>query len=292
MGTKQNKTKEIKLDFVGIGPPKSATTWLAKCVQEHPEAYIPEIKELHYFLKIPKKEGVYTYYNRPKGYKWFNSLFKNIPSNIKKGDWTPNYFANPYSPELIKENNPDMKIILVIRNPIEILISGYHYFQRGVYNRKFTFKEYFETQKESLLYYKLLKKWEKYFPKKNIHIILYENIKKSPKKVIKDLYKFIGVDPNFEPPSLHKKINARSMERWPILNKPINYLYYLYLKYARNDLTDKLLKKIQPIYEKILFIEKEDTKSIKIPKEIKDYFKQDLKKLSNHLNHDFLKWVE
>ena len=50
---------EGRTHLVGIGAQKAGTTWLARYLEHHPEAYVSPIKELHYF-DAPRSPGIST----------------------------------------------------------------------------------------------------------------------------------------------------------------------------------------------------------------------------------------
>ena len=53
----------MKLDFIGIGTARSNTTWLYKCLQEHPDIFMPQKKELHFFDSDSQFNKGINFYN-------------------------------------------------------------------------------------------------------------------------------------------------------------------------------------------------------------------------------------
>jgi len=98
------------LNFLGIGAQKAGTTWLFERLQLHPAISFPGGKEVHFWDQ-----------HYAKGAGWYRSLFENKSLAAKTcGDITPAYAI--LAPELIKEcheNFPELKLIYIIRNPIE-----------------------------------------------------------------------------------------------------------------------------------------------------------------------------
>ena len=105
-------TKEIRNhfpDFLGIGAQKAGTTWLYENLRRHPQMYLPNTKEIHYF-------DWYFY----KSIHWYCKHFMAVEKNKLKGEITPCYSTlSENKIKLIHKINPQLKIILILRNPIE-----------------------------------------------------------------------------------------------------------------------------------------------------------------------------
>ena len=100
-----------------IGVQKSGTTYLARLLMQHPDICFSEIKELHFFSKE---------HNRKKGLRFYESCFS--PYNGEKiiMEATPAYMIQEKALIDIKKSiGPDVKIIVIIREPIKRLISQY-----------------------------------------------------------------------------------------------------------------------------------------------------------------------
>ena len=96
-------------DFIGIGAQKSGTSWLFKNLRKHPQLYFPETKEIHFF-------DWYFY----KGLNWYCKHFKDADISQYKGEITPCYsILSEEKIKFIHQINPKLKIILLLRNPIE-----------------------------------------------------------------------------------------------------------------------------------------------------------------------------
>ena len=96
-------------EFVIGGMQKSGTTALALYLQQHEQIYIPPEKELHIFRGSPLKPITQAYVRK---------RFKNAPLGLKWGDASPLYTYWPYCLELMRDYNPNMKIIISLRHPV------------------------------------------------------------------------------------------------------------------------------------------------------------------------------
>ncbi len=86
-------------DFLIGGPPRTATGWMLSCLQEHPEAFVPE-EEVNYFTNE---------YGRPAS--WYRDHLRGRSPNQKTGEKSPSYFANPEAPARIHDWNSDVSLI-------------------------------------------------------------------------------------------------------------------------------------------------------------------------------------
>lgn len=68
-------------DFLCIGSQRAGTTWLHECLREHPDLFLPEQKELHFFNS-----------SFDKGLEYYSSMFKGgVYGEQKFGEISPNY---------------------------------------------------------------------------------------------------------------------------------------------------------------------------------------------------------
>ena len=104
---------EPKLDFMIIGAQKSCSSYVHFCLLDHPEVYIPE-EEIPYFENpdYENKDLTKIKLDSCKEYKMIG---------IKR----LNYLGEDEVPKRIFKNNPKIKLIAILRNPIERAISAY-----------------------------------------------------------------------------------------------------------------------------------------------------------------------
>ncbi len=198
------------IDFIGIGVPRAGTTWLAQCLLEHPEICFSEPKETNFF-------------NRYAGYSYAHH-FKHCPVKSVKGEFTPLYYLDESIGQVIVELFPKIKLIVCLRDPAERAISHYVYDKNRFGNRR-SFQEVMDEKNnfyiDSGFYYKHLKKFLDNFSRDQVFFVFQEEIKQNPKKIVVDLFSFLGVDKSFSPPSLGKDINLTSKSSYffPSLNR-------------------------------------------------------------------------
>lgn len=195
-------SKKTKLSFIGFGVNRCATTWIYRCLREHPQVCVSSPKETHFFSK-----------NYHKGMGYLDSCFKSCSSKQIKGEYSPEYITHPSAPIRIRELLPDIKLIACLREPIERIKSSFKLDQRrGKLNHK-TLEEKIEKNPglyiEKGKYYTYLKKWFDLFPRKNILIVIYEDIEKDSIAFIQKIYNFLEVNDSFIP---QKTIDKKAMQ--------------------------------------------------------------------------------
>ncbi len=102
---------EKKVQFLICGAQKGGTTALTQYLNQHPNIFIPEIKEVHFFDNESRKWD-------NKDYTDYHQNFKEGKSNQIWGEATPIYMYWDKSPERIWQYNSNIKIIIILRNPI------------------------------------------------------------------------------------------------------------------------------------------------------------------------------
>ena len=104
--------------FIIIGAAKSGTTTLYKYLSQHPQIYLPQIKEPSFFAK--------RYH---KGVDWYESLFAEAKTGQLCGEASTPYTHwlshKPEIPQLMAELLPQVKLIYIMRNPIDRAYSQY-----------------------------------------------------------------------------------------------------------------------------------------------------------------------
>jgi hypothetical protein len=200
--------KQKKIDFLVVGNYRSGTSWLQKIFKMHSQIFVPDEKELFYFSR---------YYDR--GVKWYHSFFKNSNKNKIKGEICPSYFPNSRAAGLICEYNPNIKIVLIIRNPIDQIKS----MRRLHLNRNIKQSDIISLEEiksryiKNVLYYTNLKPFWKSFPEENILILSYDELKKNESGFLKKIYNFLEVEN--ENIQVDKNVNKAFKPRFNFVEK-------------------------------------------------------------------------
>ena len=197
-------------NFIIIGAMKSGTTSLYNYICDHPSVIAAEYDEIGFFDS-----------NYHLGLNWYRSLFptkKQLKSLEQKedqgitGEDTPFYFWNEESANRIKEILPNVKLILILRNPINRAYSEYHDKVQSGRTKK-SFEQYIQSELENLkknspppskfndddsillrgIYSKQFENWSRIFSKKQIIVLQSEQLLEKPQKVLNEIYNFLGL---------------------------------------------------------------------------------------------------
>jgi hypothetical protein len=105
--------------FLGIGTQKGGTTTLHFMLQQHPEVFMPEEKELHFYTL-----------NYAQGVSWYQARFAPATLGQRCGEITPYYLFHPEAPRRIHGLLPKVRLIVLLRDPVERCLSGVFHSRR------------------------------------------------------------------------------------------------------------------------------------------------------------------
>lgn len=114
---------EKKIDFLIIGCQRSGTTSLFEALCQHPRVWKPRKKEIHFFDNDEFFDGNHKVASGDvikKYHHWFN--FDGWHLN---GEASPSYIFFPHCLERIRQYNPNIKLVICLRNPVDRCISHY-----------------------------------------------------------------------------------------------------------------------------------------------------------------------
>ncbi len=205
--------QNFQVDFIGIGAPKTGTTWLAKCLAQHPQICFSRVKEVNFFNQenffFIKSQVLNEGSNYERGLDWYKKHFEHYQPGQIKGEFSVIYLYDKETPRRIHENFPTAKIIAIIRNPIELFYTHYYHVKS---QWKLPPLETFVNEKSDFLKYGFfadcLERYAKYFPPEQMLVLFHDDLKKDPAAAVKNVYNFLEVDENFVPRSLHEKVNV------------------------------------------------------------------------------------
>jgi hypothetical protein len=287
--------------FICVGAQKSGTTSLHDILKQHPDIYLPEIKETKFFHHSKEYSRGLEHYS--------NCFFSNAKSTQMIGEVDPVYM---YDPEVAKRIHTmlgeDIKFIFILRNPALRALSHYHMSRRrGL--ESFSFEDAILREADRLktgdfersnfsyidrgLYGKQIQCFLKYFPIENLHFIRFEeDFLRNRDITIKKLYSFLNLKNVDFPTSLQS--NEGVAPRFGYLNRLLfkdNYLTSM-LKYIIPT-SSLRLKIAQVIYKynvkaiKKYKLDKNYTQGV-----INKYFLKDIKKLEKITALDFSSWYK
>lgn len=204
--------------FIVIGAQKAGTTWLYECLSEHPEAFVPRMKEVHFFSR-PQDDRMSRL---DKGVEWYKSLFPE--SGYKAtGDITPDYMFQPYVAAEIHALNPKTKIVALLREPVARAHSAY-WMRRRYDPNPLPFERAIEASPALMqrgFYHRQLVPYFELFGPENVRVYIYEEATAEPEAFFADLARFLGISPDFVPRSLRQRVGETK-----VLPPPFGFIFY------------------------------------------------------------------
>lgn len=191
--------RTMKPNCIIIGAMKAGTTSLHHYLDAHPEISMTKPKETHFFSKHWKK-----------GEEWYLSHFEDMNAQVR-GEASPSYSKFPLYPEVptrMHDFLPDVKIIYLLRDPIERIISHY---QHGLlaHGRDFDINTAIQKNPEKYLapskYYMQLSQYLEYYELFDILILTSENLRNNTEETMQRAYAFLGVNDSFSSSEFQKR---------------------------------------------------------------------------------------
>ena len=204
-----------KPDFFIVGAPKCGTTAMNNYLAEHPEIFIPDIKEVHFFgrdLNITK--------GALRDERAYLELFAGATTQKRLGEASVWYLYSKTAAQEIYSFNPDAQIIVMLRNPADMLYSQHSQF---LYNGNEDIEDFREAlaaeperkagkripksahlvdglfYSETVRYAEQIERYFRRFGRENVHVILYDDFRADLPGTYRKLLRFLGVSEDFTP---------------------------------------------------------------------------------------------
>jgi len=249
-------------DFLVVGAMKAGSTTLMDYLVSHQEVGIPN-EEINYFDKDSNFE---------KGIDWYAKWFEGFSKYKIVGEKTPAYCYEPKAVERIHQQNPAMKLVWILRNPVKRTYSNYwHYIRIGKELlsvndcldqeeqriKEDIYKGYFKRS----VYADQVERYLEYFPMSQMHFIIFEEFVRNPEENLKELSNFLGITPakftqkplvsnkGYKPFCIPAEYYARQWFGYGLVHKIVHNLNKLFgSKYTPidKDLESSLYKRFIP----------------------------------------------
>lgn len=168
--------------FIGVGPPRTATTWLHEALKGH--AALPsEKKETDFYSK-----------NYEKGYEWYLYYFRTADPTLPMGEFSPTYFNSDQARERIARDVPGCRIVCSFRDPVARAYSHWRLMVRNVWT-KADFEQTVMTRRElreSSRYGHYFGKWQTALGRENVLAVFHEDLEADPQRFVDTVCDFIG----------------------------------------------------------------------------------------------------
>lgn len=292
-------------NFLIIGAAKAGTTSLYYYLSQHPQIYMSPAKEPRFFalegedlnFRNPDQDINRTSVTTPEAY---NQLFQGVTDETAIGEASPLYLYSPKAVERIKHYIPDVKLIAILRDPVDRAFSCYTHLIREGYeplsfsgglneepNRIQNNWAHLWHYQQAGYYYTQLKRYFDTFAPEQIKVYLYEDLNADSTAVTQDICRFLGVDDTFEPDLTRMNVSGVPKVR------------LLHGLFKRNPIKTALKPLFPPdlrkqIARKVKAWNLQDKPSL--PSEVRaqmiETYREDILKLEELIQRDLSKWLK
>ena len=220
--------------FIGIGPARAGTSSLYALLRRNAGVHIAPAKEVNFFgFRSRSRSGGYA-----MTLEEYSTFFIGAAREVLCGEISPSYFILPDALPEIAERLPGCRIVSGLRNPLERLYSHFKFHQKmhgcgdfdefvdsarsefaSIYDPDFAFRWFKPVRAlASSLYADTLGRCVANFPRKDVHVYLFEDFVRDP-AVVTGIQTFIGVEPVADAPGHY---NASDRGEGEIVLRPDN----------------------------------------------------------------------
>jgi hypothetical protein len=183
-------------DFLVIGGQKCGTTSVHSYLRGYDCFHFPERKELHFFDDWHRSQ-------QPEAYNSYIANFAGARDDQLSGEATPDYLARRFAPSRIAERLPDVRLVAILRNPVDRAYSAYWHARRvGKIPRRMAFEESIERDSRNAgapwtdtvgggCYFTHLERYLRYFDREQLFVTTFDELLEQPGETMADLVAFL-----------------------------------------------------------------------------------------------------
>lgn len=277
-------------NFLIIGAPRSGTTLLYRNLARHPNVFMSPVKEPHYFTS---HSGV--------SLEAYQALFADAKDEAAIGEASTLYLYCPESPAYIHERIPNVKLLAILRNPIERAYSHFLHHRRLGYETIADFGQALEAEtkrkeaglspflyyREVGLYGEQIVRYRDIFPDNQLLILLYEDLYATDLDAFSQILGFIGVERDF-PFNLSVNYNPSGNPRYRWLHRFLN---------EDNVLKTGIKRAIPTKMQETLYLRalKFNLQATSMQPDVQsmlvEYYRSDIQKTSALIDRDLSHWL-
>jgi len=196
--------KVERLDFIVAGAQKSGTTALRYFLKQHSQIALPDRQELHFF----DDEEIFS---GPVDYELLHRHFPPAARSAIVGDCTPSYLYWRRAMERIRNYNPLIKLIILLRNPIDRAFAHWN-MQRFKGRESLDFLDALKEEPRRIaqpltiesrrfayvdrgFYSEQLERVFQFFPREQVRIVKFEDFRDRKQETLNGIFEFLGVKP-------------------------------------------------------------------------------------------------
>jgi len=282
-------------NFIIIGAYKSGTTSLHRYLQQHPDIFMSRVKEPNFFSREKQMNLMRRSGREPRvvdNMESYLELFSDVRDEKAIGEASPSYLGDPLAAKRIKETIPDVKLIAILRHPVDAFYSDHNMRIRDRRKLESDFRGRFKDLENRIqsgqtagpMYHAQLKSYYDIFDSSKIKVYLHEDYMKNNKAVLQDIFKFLEVDEEFFPDTTEMH-NVGGIPRFHKLNALLKYL-----------LKKQKIKSIPVLKNVLLNLQRANTFKIptiplKLRSEFTGIFREDINNLEKLIGRDLQSWL-
>ncbi len=291
-------------NFFIVGAPKCGTTAMYEYLRQHPDIFMSEVKEPHFFASDTTGPRAKLY-----NLDQYLALFAEAGNTRRIGEATPAYLISKKAAQEIKDFAPQAKIIIMLRSPVELVYSAYQHRRAVGRESAPSLREALkidhnrgENQPIALSYWKRtlftepVQRYFEVFGRDNVLVIIYDDFKHNTADVYQNTLKFLGVDPYFQPE--FEVINASKQVRSSLLQKllilfratPMN-IKYSPLGRVFSAIPTPIRTRVAGLLRTAYMVEKRPPPmDTELRQQLQQAFLPEVQRLSNLLGRDLTYW--
>ncbi len=288
-------------DFFVIGAYRSGTTALHRLLGQHPEIFVPTVKEPNFYAVVDNPSATPELLRRSVTERsQYEALYRGAGRDQRRGDLSPEYLRNEAAPGAIHREHPEASLIAMLRNPVERAWSDFLMHRRDGTERCDDFAMALAEQPQRIdghdlrapyyldggLYHQQLQRYLTFFREEQLLVVLYQDFRADRSAVLRSIFRHLGVDEQVEVTS-EDGVNASGL--------PANRTAAAVLRVKsamRPMLGAGVVERLRPAWDSFLGRSLVKPELLETDRRaLVEYYRRDVEQLSGYLGRDLSGWL-